>query len=188
MSIRAGILGVLIEQDAYGLQIHGELEERTARIGRINVGQIYSTLDRLTASGSVMPADPTGDGLPRYRVTPEGRQEFLRWTTGLDPDSSSAWSDTVFQVLLVSSLPSQDAGPVLDHLEGAWRAVAETPGDDLAVIGRRTQARAMLEWLGLAREEAASRTRPVNELRPRRGRRPAAAPERERDEAGERAL
>lgn len=188
MSIRAGILGVLLEQDAYGLQIHGELEERTARLGRINVGQIYSTLDRLVTSGSVIPGDPTDDGLPRYRITEAGREEFSRWLDSLDPDSASAWSDTVFMVLLVASLPSQDTAAVLDRVSDVWQAAADRTGPGLADEARTLLATAALDWIDVAREEAASLTRPISDLRPRRGRRPGPAPERERHETGERAL
>lgn len=188
MSIRAGILGVLIEQDAYGLQIHGELEERTARVGRINVGQIYSTLDRLVTSGSVTPGDPTDDGLPRYRITQAGREEFDAWLDSLDPDAASAWNDTVFMVLLVASLPSQDTFGVLDRAEAVWRAAADRTGPALPDRARTLLAGAALDWLAAARSEAPSLPRPLSDLRPRRGRRPGATPQGERHEAGERAL
>ncbi|WP_378146681.1 PadR family transcriptional regulator [Cnuibacter sp. UC19_7] len=188
MSIRAGILGVLLEQDAYGLQIHGELEERTSRVGRINVGQIYSTLDRLVTSGSVVPADPTDDGLPRYRITAAGREEFSRWLDSLDPDAASGWSDTVFMVLLVASLPSQDTSAAIDRAVAVWRGAADRDVTDLADHARSRLASAALDWLEVARIEAASLARPLSDLRPRRGRRPGPAPQRQRHQAGERAL
>lgn len=59
MSVRDGLLALLTLGPAYGLQLHAELLDRAAHRRRVNVGQIYSTLERLRERGSSRaPAPP----------------------------------------------------------------------------------------------------------------------------------
>lgn len=178
MSIRAGIMVILGECDAYGLQIHAELEERTARPGRINVGQIYSTLERLRAAALVETSDTTDDGLPLYRLTPAGRLERDIWLADIRVDAPSAWSDMRFKLLLASSLAGRGFESLLLRYRAAWlefhgSASARTGA---AAAADRHLADAALVWLD---ELAAwpggidALTRPLRNERPRRGRRPA---------------
>ena len=182
MSIRAGILAVLTESDAYGLQIHAELEERTDRHGRINVGQIYSTLDRLVIAGLVRSTGSTDDGLPLYGVTSDGRRAAADWLAEAAVDGASPWVDMTFKVLLASSLGAAGASDLVDRYRAAWSAVAaEASGaPSPASLARLRLAEAALAWLddlealpgGLP-----SLVLPLRNERPRRGRRPAPTPE-----------
>jgi DNA-binding PadR family transcriptional regulator len=181
MSIRAGILLVLCEADAYGLQIHGELEERTDRRGRINVGQIYSTLDRLSTAGLVRASGVTDDGLPLYGVTDGGRRVAEEWLGDTEVDSASAWGDFTFKTQLAASLGAGSAALVSGYRE-AWGCVLDGAAGDPspAALARRRIAEAALAWLsdlealpgGLQ-----ALVRPLRNERPRRGRRPAPTPE-----------
>ncbi|MDO9396842.1 MAG: PadR family transcriptional regulator [Herbiconiux sp.] len=186
MSIRAGILAVLCEADAYGLQIHAELETRTDRVGRINVGQIYSTLDRLTTSGLVEHAGATDDGLPLYRATATGRESAAAWLDTVEVSSPTAWPDMTFRLLLATSLEGADSEALVERYRAAWAEAAGGPdGDrvgigplDPAALARRRLAAAALGWLddlqSLPGGLPALR-RPLRNERPRRGRRPATA-------------
>ncbi len=182
MSIRAGILLVLGETDAYGLQIHGELEERTDRRGRINVGQIYSTLDRLGSAGLVRASGATDDGLPLYGITPAGRLAADEWLADTDVDATSAWSDFTFKVQLATSL-GIGVPALLDRYRAAWRTVRNSPSVELhspAALARRRLAEAALGWLDdldAAPGGVGALARPLRNERPRRGRRPAPTPE-----------
>jgi DNA-binding PadR family transcriptional regulator len=179
MSVRSGILAVLSLGPAYGSQVHGEVETRMHRAGAINVGQIYSTLDRLQSQKVVVHAGRTADGLPLYVLTERGRAEVDNWMT--EADSRAGWADIVGHVLLVASLPG---APVDDLIEAyrrthasALRVDAEHSVDPLADLGERANdilSRSVLSWLDevqhvLARVDHA---RPLGNLRPRRGRRP----------------
>ncbi|WP_382305828.1 PadR family transcriptional regulator [Herbiconiux sp. UC225_62] len=181
MSIRAGILLVLCEADAYGLQIHGELEERTDRQGRINVGQIYSTLDRLSTAGLVQASGSTDDGLPLYGITPEGRSAAAEWLADTDVDSASSWSDLTFKVQLATSLGA-DPEALVDGYRRAWRRALDGASADPSPAGlaRRRLADAALGWLSDLQALPGGLDglrRPLRNERPRRGRRPAPTPE-----------
>ncbi|MFB2598634.1 PadR family transcriptional regulator [Herbiconiux sp. P17] len=181
MSIRAGILLLLCEADAYGLQIHGELEERTDRRGRINVGQIYSTLDRLSTAGLVRASGATDDGLPLYGITLDGRRAAHEWLADTDVDSASAWSDLTFKVQLATSLGARSAA-LVDGYRQAWGRSLDDATDDVspAALARRRLAQAALAWLGDLETLPGGLDgllRPLRNERPRRGRRPAPTPE-----------
>ncbi|CAD5999564.1 PadR family transcriptional regulator [Agreia sp. COWG] len=177
MSVRSGILAVLSLGPAYGLQIHGEIEARTDRLGRINVGQIYSTLDRLESRGLVLPAGETDDGLPLYGLTSLGELEMIDWCRHAEPNAS--WSSMVGQVLMVISLPGHSASALIADYRRQLLAPLGHPGPDaltaLADAASSAFASAGLTWLDsveLATREPDALARPLGQLRPRRGRRP----------------
>lgn len=179
MSVRSGILAVLSLGPAYGSQVHGEVETRMHRIGAINVGQIYSTLDRLQSQGFVIHDGMTEDGLPLYVLTPHGRAEVDLWLT--QADARAGWSDFVSHVLLVASLPGAPIDSLIEAYRHSHRATrvnrTDEAEDPLAALGDKASevlSSSVLEWLdevqgALARGHYA---RPLDNLRPRRGRRP----------------
>jgi DNA-binding PadR family transcriptional regulator len=179
MSVRSGILAVLSLGPAYGSQVHGEVETRMHRVGSINVGQIYSTLDRLQSQGCVVNEGMTDDGLPLYALTPLGRTEVEAWLT--QADVRAGWSDFVGHVLLVASLPGS---PIEVLLEAYRNAFGEAPAErneptrePLALLSERAdeiQSNSALQWLDDVQLalKGADLARPLGSLRPRRGRRP----------------
>ncbi|WP_066038609.1 PadR family transcriptional regulator [Herbiconiux solani] len=183
MSIRAGILAVLTASEAYGLQLHSELEERTDRAGRINVGQIYSTLDRLCTAGLVEVSGSTDDGLPLYGLSPAGVSEAEEWLAFPEAGSLTPWTDMTFKLLLATSLRGDGAMPLVQRYRDTWLTEAasadegEGEGVDAATRAQARLAVAALGWLddleslpgGLA-----ALARPLRNERPRRGRRPSA--------------
>jgi len=183
VSVRAGILVILGEADAYGLQVHSELEERTDRVGRINVGQIYSTLERLRTAELVETRGTTDDGLPLYRLTAAGRRERDLWLGEISVDTPSAWSDMRFKLLLVSSLTGSELADLLPRYRAAWLQVREetpTGAGSAAAAADLHLAGAALGWLDeLVSWPGGPETlaHPLRNERPRRGRRPAPAQE-----------
>jgi DNA-binding PadR family transcriptional regulator len=62
MSVRHALLALLSEGPKYGLQLRQEFESRTGEVWPLNVGQVYTTLQRLERDGLVESDDPEGDG------------------------------------------------------------------------------------------------------------------------------
>lgn len=79
MSVRNGILALLAEGPRYGAQLKAGFEARTGGTWPVNVGQVYTTLDRLERDGLVVQAEADEDGRIHYALTPEGRAEVERW-------------------------------------------------------------------------------------------------------------
>src|SRR2546430_14549242 len=89
MSVRHALLALLTEGPKYGLQLRDEFEARTGEVWPLNVGQVYTTLQRLERDALV---ESEGDGSvdvgPQkyFRITPDGRADLDSWLhTPSDP-------------------------------------------------------------------------------------------------------
>jgi len=192
MSVRDGILAILTLGPAYGLQLHSEFMGRAPHRRQVNVGQVYATLDRLSAQGLVVGADSTPDGLPRYALTPDGEQAAQSWLTTPVTSALPEWTEMLDQVLVASSV-APSSSLALSRAYRTWweadlratRAAAATSTDALlhedrlALLARDARGVAALAWLGAAISELSEldTARPLSPHRPKRGRRPRTAAE-----------
>lgn len=79
MSVKQGFLALLSERPMHGYQLRQEFEARTGGTWPLNIGQAYTTLQRLERDGLVEPA-PDDEGSPeRFRLTDAGRAEADAW-------------------------------------------------------------------------------------------------------------
>jgi DNA-binding PadR family transcriptional regulator len=171
VSLRSTIVATLLLGDQYGLQLHGEVVSRTARPSPLNVGQVYATLDRLISAGQVAESGTTPDGLRQYCLTAEGRRSAEAWLT--TPVSPRDWGSMREQVLLVSTVPGAEIGPLLRSYRLMWAEPSPSPSE-LADLGAEAAlCQAALDWLD-SLGDLRGRQRPLGEVRPRRGRRPVA--------------
>ena len=65
MSVRHALLALLAEGPKYGLQLREEFEARTGEVWPLNVGQVYTTLQRLERDGLAESDDAAQDGQRR---------------------------------------------------------------------------------------------------------------------------
>ncbi len=79
MSIRHGLLALLEQGPRYGSQLRTEFESRTGATWPLNVGQVYTTLNRLERDGMVAPDGDDDAGHPLYAITDAGREELRQW-------------------------------------------------------------------------------------------------------------
>ncbi|MGH3143017.1 MAG: PadR family transcriptional regulator [Gaiellales bacterium] len=79
MSVPHALLALLSEGPKYGLRLQNEFESRTGEVWPLNVGQVFTTLQRLERDGLV---ETDGDGersQKRYRITSAGGHELADW-------------------------------------------------------------------------------------------------------------
>src|SRR5688572_1583616 len=69
MSVRQSLLAILDQAPCYGYQLRTEFDRRTGSTWPLNVGQIYSTLDRLERDGLVMKGETDEHGHVYYAIT-----------------------------------------------------------------------------------------------------------------------
>ena len=119
MGIREGLLGLLGDAPKYGYQLKGDFEAATGEAWPLNVGQVYTTLQRLERDGLVVESDTDGEGRVSYELTSEGRDEFVTWMTTPEKRSVPARDEVAMKVLL---------------------ATVSTGVDPLVVIGEQRQA------------------------------------------------
>ena len=80
MSVRHALLALLSEGPKYGLRLRQEFEARTGEVWPLNVGQVYTTLQRLERDGLVESDDPEGEGPHKgFRITLAGGRELAQW-------------------------------------------------------------------------------------------------------------
>jgi DNA-binding PadR family transcriptional regulator len=79
MSIRYSILALLQEQPRYGYQLRAAFEERTGAVWPLNIGQVYTTLNRLERDALVRKNGDDGRGHVLYSITDAGTAEIRQW-------------------------------------------------------------------------------------------------------------
>ena len=80
MSVRHALLALLAEGPKYGLQLREEFVERTGEVWPLNVGQVYTTLQRLERDGLVESDDAAEPGPQKgFRITGGGEEELTGW-------------------------------------------------------------------------------------------------------------
>lgn len=78
MGLKEGLLCLLAVSDNHGYGLKTQLEATTADTWQVNVGQVYTTLQRLERDGLVVSSD-LDDGRVVYALTHEGRRAATQW-------------------------------------------------------------------------------------------------------------
>src|SRR5205807_5934649 len=106
MSVRHALLALLSEGPKYGLQLRQEFESRTGEVWPLNVGQVYTTLQRLERDGLVESVDESEDGPQKgFRITDEGKDELEVWLRTPPDLSSPPRDELVMKVLVAFGVP-----------------------------------------------------------------------------------
>jgi DNA-binding PadR family transcriptional regulator len=79
MSVPLSLLALLAEGPSYGLQLKNAFEARTGGIWPLNVGQVYTTLDRLQRDELVQPVDDRVGIQKVFAITQAGRARLDAW-------------------------------------------------------------------------------------------------------------
>ena len=80
MSVRLGILALLAERPMHGYQLRHQFEQRTGGTWPVNIGQVYTTVQRLVRDGLVEAVpDAPADDVERFQLTATGRDEVAGW-------------------------------------------------------------------------------------------------------------
>lgn len=138
MSVKHSLLALLAQGDRYGAQLKQEFEERTDGVWPLNIGQIYTTLDRLAKAGLVESTGDDGEGRILYRLTDAGRAEATAWFTEPVPAEQAPRSEVAMKLALAVTLEGVDAGAVIRRQrEAAMEQLQELTRRKAAM--RRTQ-------------------------------------------------
>ncbi|QIK83930.1 PadR family transcriptional regulator [Sanguibacter sp. HDW7] len=192
MSVRHGLMALLAERPMHGYQLRQEFESRTGGTWPLNVGQVYTTLQRLVRDGLVTPA-PQGDagadeaaaddaGTVEYQLTDAGRTEADAWWTTPVRRGAPARDELAIKLALAVTVPGVDVRAVVQlqrtetmrglHDYTRLRSTTQVDGPaelafSLVLDNLVFQAEAEMRWLDhvearLARAAHARRTPPAN--------------------------
>ncbi len=138
MSVRHALLALLSEGPKYGLQLREEFEARTGEVWPLNVGQVYTTLQRLERDGLVESDDTAEPGPQKgFRITAEGTEELAGWLRTPPDLGSPPRDELVIKVLVALRVPGVAVHEVIQ-------------------VHRRYLVELMQQWTRLKEDEAES--------------------------------
>jgi DNA-binding PadR family transcriptional regulator len=98
MAVREGLLALLDEGPRYGYQLKTRFEGATGGVWPLNVGQVYTTLDRLERDGLIATAEH--DGQKSYAITAAGREELGAWWEAVPVDDPPPRDELMLKILM----------------------------------------------------------------------------------------
>jgi len=117
VSVRHALLALLSEEPKYGLQLREEFEAHTGEVWPLNVGQVYTTLQRLERDGLVAAVGDEGPAEPgpqkAYRITDAGKTELAAWLRTVPDLSTPPRDDLVMKILIAVRVPGIDVHEVI---------------------------------------------------------------------------
>jgi DNA-binding PadR family transcriptional regulator len=136
VSVRHSLLALLSEGPKYGFQLRQEFEASTGDVWPLNVGQVYTTLQRLERDGLATSDDSDVDERQRnYRITPQGDEELARWLRTPPDLSEPPRDELVIKILVAAHLPDVNVHDVIQ-------------------VHRRYVIQVMQQWTRLKEDEA----------------------------------
>ncbi len=109
MSVPHALLALLSEGPKYGLRLQNEFESRTGEVWPLNVGQVYTTLQRLERDGLVETDDGEAErSRKRYRITVDGERELAEWLRTAPALVPPPRDELVIKVLVALQIPDID--------------------------------------------------------------------------------
>lgn len=80
MAVKDALLALLADGPQYGYQLKSSFDEATGSAWPLNIGQVYTTLQRLERDELVEPdGKPDDDGRQPYLLTAKGREALNTW-------------------------------------------------------------------------------------------------------------
>ncbi len=162
MSVRHALLALLSEGPKYGLQLREEFEARTGEVWPLNVGQVYTTLQRLERDGLVE-SDGEDDGPQKaFQITDSGAAELADWLRTPPDLSAPPRDELVMKVLVAVRLPGTDVHEVIQahrrylvQLMQQWTRIKDSDADEdiglaLAVDAELFRLDSVVRWLDAA--------------------------------------
>jgi DNA-binding PadR family transcriptional regulator len=117
VTVRNGLLALLEAHPAHGYELRARYESVVGGEGSLNIGQVYTTLQRLARDGLVRPAAGNGaadeGNRTPYELTPSGHAKLCDWVAVPVAGETSERDELLAKVLLAVSLDDVDANAVI---------------------------------------------------------------------------
>jgi DNA-binding PadR family transcriptional regulator len=163
VSVRHALLALLSEGPKYGLQLRHEFEERTGEVWPLNVGQVYTTLQRLERDGFIESDGEEEVGPQKsFRITREGKAELDGWLRTPPDLDSPPRDELVIKVLVAIRVPGVDVRDVIQvhrrhvvELMQEWTRIKRDASPDelslsLVVDAELFRLDSVIRWLDAA--------------------------------------
>jgi DNA-binding PadR family transcriptional regulator len=172
MSVRHALLALLSAGPKYGMQLKEEYEGATGDAWPLNVGQVYTTLQRLERDGLVESKDSGDNERQRdYRITTHGLAELEEWLTTPPGPESPPRDELTTKVLVALRVPGVAVHEVIQahrrqvvEVMQQWTSFKQDESAldlpfALMVEAELTRLGAVVEWLDIADREVSRAAR-----------------------------
>jgi DNA-binding PadR family transcriptional regulator len=162
MPVPHALLALLSEGPKYGMRLQNEFESRTGEVWPLNIGQVYTTLQRLERDGLVE-TDADGErSQKRYRITSAGAQELGEWLRRPPDLVPPPRDELVIKVLVALQVPGIDIHEILqahrrqaiEVMQRYTRVKADAAESDVALAlvadAELFRLEAIVRWLDAA--------------------------------------
>jgi DNA-binding PadR family transcriptional regulator len=112
----------------YGYQLRAEFEASTGSRWPLNIGQVYSTLQRMERDGLVAGVDegvPKGGDRRRYELTDEGRAALDGWFARPVPREVPDRNEVAIKLVMAVGSPGADVRRVIQTQRAATMAALQ---------------------------------------------------------------
>ena len=121
VSLKYGVLGLLAEEPLHGYEVKNRFEAMLGGTWEVNIGQVYTTLQRLERDGLVRPVGSRGDrGKLLYELLEPGRTALNAWLSAPDQGPQRLHEEFYVKLLLATRLANGDLGPLLARQKRAY--------------------------------------------------------------------
>ncbi|MBA2336636.1 MAG: PadR family transcriptional regulator [Acidimicrobiia bacterium] len=180
MGIREGLLALLANGPKHGYQLKVDFDAATGEAWSLNVGQVYTTLQRLERDGLVDAGPADDEGRISYNLTAAGREDLRTWFE--TPVNRSVANRDEVSIKLLVSIAAGIADPqgiidrqrraTMTELQDLTGLRGDTPATDFAwqlhLDRLSLQAEAELRWLDRVEQRLATAA-PQSPLQPTPG-------------------
>ncbi|GIF77821.1 PadR family transcriptional regulator [Asanoa siamensis] len=112
-AVRWGLLALFADGPKYGYQLKNEFDAHTSGGWALNVGQVYTTLDRLARDGLVESVGSNADGREVFAITGQGRQALADWFVSPVTETERPRSELAIKLAMAAIAPGVDVAAVV---------------------------------------------------------------------------
>jgi len=121
LSLKYGVLGLLKGEPLHGYEVKNRFEAMLGGTWEVNIGQIYTTLQRLERDGLVRPIGRRGDrGKLQYELSPEGHKALDQWLAQPDSGPQQLHEDIYVKLLLATRIANGNLQQLLGRQKRAY--------------------------------------------------------------------
>ena len=121
MSLKFGVMGLLAREPLHGYEVKNRFEDMLGGTWEVNIGQIYTTLQRLERDGLVRPVGPRGDrGRLQYELSSAGRKALDHWLAEPDSGPQELHEDIYVKLLIATRIANGDLQQLLGRQKRAY--------------------------------------------------------------------
>jgi len=162
VSVPYALLALLSDGPKHGLRLQNEFESRTGEVWPLNVGQVYTTLQRLERDGLVASEGDGERSRKHYAITQAGAQELSDWLRTPPELVPPPRDELVIKVLVALQIPGIDVREILqahrrhviEVMQRYTHIKAEAAEDDVPVAlvadAELFRLEAIVRWLDAA--------------------------------------